>query len=469
MTSVSPIQRLRTASPDEIKVDHERFRSDVGNLQELADSIKAYGLFSPVIVDDNMELVAGFRRFSAMKLLGWTSIPYFSFGEMTEVQRREIELEENIRRKAMHWLEEQRAIVEIQRLREITNPGWSQANTAVLIGKAGRGAAVVSEARVLADAAELFPEIKEAKSKKQALSWARSKAMTVNRTLDVAASAASGESNILSIMDKVILGDSVEVIKTLPSESFHAVITDPPFGIDYDGFKSGKESQLTAYEDSEESYLRLLGMADDLYRVIKPNGWLVWFHGMTWYGDRIDTPPDIDPNMSVETFMNMSQLDAVFLLKKYMAWHKTYLPGVKTVFRNAGFTVDEIPIIWDRTEGRSHTNRPDRYFGRGYDVAIHCFKGEPEIVQRGKPNILRIPPVSVDDRHLTVERPPDLYAELIRRLTVKGERVADFFVGSGACLLAAQALDRDFFGVELDKDRYAVAVSRLSANAKKGS
>lgn len=419
-------QNLRFVSPDEIKIDHTRFREDVGNVQDLADSIKAHGLFSPIILDDNLELAAGFRRLSAMKLLGWTQIPYLAFGELTELQRREIELEENIRRKAMHWLEEQKAIVEIQRLKEQTVPGWSQANTAVLIGKPGRGAAVVSEARILAESAELFPEIKEAKSKKQALSWARAKAMTLNRTLDVKAAAEAGESNVVSIMEKVILGDSVEVIKIIPDESFHAIITDPPFGIDYDNRKAGKESQLTAYEDSSESYERILSMADDFYRVIKPNGWLIYFLGMTWY------------------------------------------ERAKAKFRSVGFTVDELPIIWDRTEGRCHTNRPDRYFARGYDAALHCFKGEPEIVQRGKPNIIRVPPISVDDRTLTVERPPDLYAELIRRLTVKGERVADFFVGSGACLLAAQALGRDFFGVERDEDRYAVAVTRLSANAKGG-
>ena len=464
-TEVTPLQQVHYIDSDSIIVNHERFRKDVGDVQGLADSIKAYGLFSPIILDENNELAAGFRRLSAMRLLGWTKIPYFNKGELSELQRREIELEENIRRKAMHWLEEQKAIVEIDRLRKILNPNWSQDNTAVLIGKTSRGKAVVSEAKVISEASILFPEIAEAKSKKQALSWARSKLMTVNRTLDVADKLAAGEGNITTIADKIILGDSVEVIKTLPAEMFHAVITDPPFGIDYDGFKAGKESQLTAYEDSKESYERLLSMADDLYRVIKPNGWLVWFHGMSWYGDRIGS---LTPKIHTEEDISkMSVSDLRMHLIVANTWRKSYLPGVKTVFRAAGFTVDELPIIWDRTEGRCHTNRPDRYFARGYDVAVHCFKGEPEIVQRGKPNVLRIPPVSVDDRHLTVERPPDLYAELIRRLTVKGEIIADFFVGSGACPLAAQALGRDFFGVERDPDRRSVALMRLSANAPK--
>lgn len=416
---------VKFISPTDIQINHERFRKDMGDVKELAESIAARGLLNPIILDDNNELVAGHRRLQAMQMLGWDVIPYFNKGDMTELERREVELEENIRRKAFHWLEEQKAIMEIHRLRTLADPNWSAESTATVIGKTGKGKAAVSEAKTIVTGVELFPEVKDAKSKRQALSWIRSMATTMNRTLDVRDAIESGEDNTTSIIEKLVLGDSVDVIKSIPDASFHAIITDPPFGIDYDHFKDGKESQLTAYEDSAESYERLLTMADDLYRVLKPNGWMVWFLGMSWY------------------------------------------ERVKIRFREAGFSVDELPIIWDRSEGRTHTNRPDRFFARAYDIALHCFKGTPEIVQRGKPNIIRVKPIDVSERHLTVERPPDLYAELIRRLTVKGERVADFFVGSGACLLAAQSLDRDFFGVERDQDRYATAVSRLSANVKR--
>jgi site-specific DNA-methyltransferase (adenine-specific) len=162
-------------------------------------------------------------------------------------------------------------------------------------------------------------------------------------------------------------------------------------------------------------------MGPDLYRVIKPNGWLIWFLGISWY------------------------------------------ERVKISFRAAGFTVDEIPIIWDRSDGRAFTTRPDRYFGRSYDIALHCIKGNPEVVQRSKPNIIKVPPISNEERELVVERPVELYAELIRRLTVEGETVADFFTGSGSCLAAAASLKRKYFGVELDQERRAVAIQKVKA------
>lgn len=416
-----PLHHIRLLDPSQITVNRERFRSDVGNIKELAESIQRFGLLSPVIVEENGELIAGFRRLSAMKSLGWSQIPTISKGDLTELEAREIELEENIRRKQMDWLEEQKAIVELHRLHQVTDPNWSQDSTAALIGST-RGKASISDAKMLVSAAELFPEIKEAKTKTQAVSWARALAQKVGRTIAVGEARKAGDAATVSTADKIILGDSVEVIKSMPDGFIDAVITDPPFGIDYDERKMGSESQMTSYEDSEESYERLLSMAPDLYRVIKPNGWLIWFFGMSWY------------------------------------------ERCKAAFRSAGFTVDELPIIWDRSDGRSYTTRPDRYFGRSYDVALHCLKGEPEIIQRGKGNIIKVAPVGTQEREATVERPVGLYAELIQRLTVKGELVVDFFAGSGACLVAAAQLQRDFIGVEMDPHRHALAVSRVAAS-----
>jgi ParB-like nuclease domain/DNA methylase len=53
----------------------KRFRKDVGDVDGLADSIKAIGLMHPVVVTPKLRLVAGFRRLTACKKLGWKSIP----------------------------------------------------------------------------------------------------------------------------------------------------------------------------------------------------------------------------------------------------------------------------------------------------------------------------------------------------------------------------------------------------------
>lgn len=57
----------------------KRIRQDMGNIEELAQSIKEDGLLSPIILrkndnNDTYKLLAGNRRLSAHKLLQKTSI-----------------------------------------------------------------------------------------------------------------------------------------------------------------------------------------------------------------------------------------------------------------------------------------------------------------------------------------------------------------------------------------------------------
>jgi len=60
---------------NEIKVDREhRIRTDSGDLTALQNSIARVGLLNPVVVDEKHKLVAGFRRLSACRKLGWKEI-----------------------------------------------------------------------------------------------------------------------------------------------------------------------------------------------------------------------------------------------------------------------------------------------------------------------------------------------------------------------------------------------------------
>lgn len=101
---------------DQIEVG-ERRREDMGDVQGLADSIKKYGLLHPIVVDDQNRLVAGGRRLAACKLLGWEEIEVRTLGELTEKQLREIELEENLRRKDLTEIEKSKDMVELAELR----------------------------------------------------------------------------------------------------------------------------------------------------------------------------------------------------------------------------------------------------------------------------------------------------------------------------------------------------------------
>lgn len=400
ITRAMPDGRLRFREPD--------------NIPPLAASLKEFGQLQPIVLEDDGELIAGMRRLTAAKSLGWETIWAVKRSEVDDYTARAIELEENLQREQMTPVEKVKAIAELHRLKKEQDPTWGQSQTAQL---AGIERSRVVEAIKLAGMLDFFPELAEAKSLNQMQSWAQHKASSAIRVKEVQ----DAPEIYKEIEERIILGDSVEVVKSLPKGCARLILTDPPFGIDYDNRKAGSEGSVSAYKDDEESYRRLLGMAPDLFEVLQPDGWLVWFLGPTWY------------------------------------------ERAKNTFREAGFTVDEIPIIWYRRGGRSFTTRPDRYFGRAYDMALHCIKGNPEVIERGKPNVIEVPPIEGADRTLLVERPVELYEEIIRRLTIKGETVIDFFAGSGSCLAAAAKLQRQYLGVELDPERRAVAIKKVRA------
>lgn len=405
----------------DVKVTRRREREDLGDIESLATSILKVGQLQPIVVDQDNELIAGGRRLEAFRLNGTELIEAIRRDDVDEELAKEMELEENLARKQMTWREQSRGLAELDRIRRARNPNWTQVQTAQAAG-GNTSQRDVSIAINMEKMIELFPEIGAAKNLPQAQAMAKAKAASISRVQLV-----KSEPKVFApIEEKIWLGDSVQLIKDVQDESFNLVLTDPPFGIRAEDRTAGSVvSDMTHYKDDEDLYEYLLTMMPDIYRVLKPNSFFIWFLGMTWY------------------------------------------ERVKIEMRKVGFTVDEIPIIWDRTDGRSFTARPDRWFGKGYDIALHAIKGEPRLARPGS-NIIKVAPVPQGEKDLLFERPVDLYAELIRRTTVEGESIADFFVGSGSCPAAAASLGRDFFGIEKDPERRAKALLKIKSHLPEG-
>ncbi|MFY9371989.1 MAG: nucleoid occlusion protein [bacterium] len=103
-----------------------------GELAELADSIRRYGVLQPIVVrsgDEGLELVAGERRLRACKMLGLDTIPAV-VRDLSDEDLAVLALVENLQREDLHFLEEAQGY---QRLLE--EFGLTQEELAKRIGK----------------------------------------------------------------------------------------------------------------------------------------------------------------------------------------------------------------------------------------------------------------------------------------------------------------------------------------------
>ena len=109
-----------------------RKQFDEDAIEELADSIKQYGVIQPLIVqkkDKYYEIIAGERRWRASKLVGLKEIPAV-IKDYSDKEALEIALIENIQRRDLHYLEEATAIAAYLR-----QSGSTQEEAAALLGR----------------------------------------------------------------------------------------------------------------------------------------------------------------------------------------------------------------------------------------------------------------------------------------------------------------------------------------------
>ena len=108
ISSRSSGPRIRMIPVEKIDPNPHQARSELGNIQELMDSIRAKGVLEPILVrslGSRFEIIAGERRFIASKNVGLKELPCIEF-DVPENEAMEIALIENLQRKDLDIFEE---------------------------------------------------------------------------------------------------------------------------------------------------------------------------------------------------------------------------------------------------------------------------------------------------------------------------------------------------------------------------
>jgi len=232
-------------------------------------------------------------------------------------------------------------------------------------------------------------------------------------------------------LDKFHTGDSIKLMRQMPSESVDVVVTSPPYNLKNstgNGMKDGRggkwsnASLINGYSDHDDNmphdkYVEWQRTAlAEMFRLLKPDGAIFYNHKWRVQGGLLQDRSDI-----VE-----------------------------------GFPVRQI-IIWRRAGG---INFNRGYFLPTYEVVYLIAK--PEFKLASKANAFG----DVWDFNQDLKNPhpapyPLAFADRCVRSTT-GSVVLDPFMGSGTTALAAVQNDRHFIGLEVSKEYNEMARKRLA-------
>lgn len=453
-------------------IEGERIRADYGDLDQLAHSIKTEGLIHPIVIDMSYRLVAGGRRFRAMRdILKLTEIEINFIEVADDAVLRRLEAEENVRRKDMTWQEQVRAIKMVHQHQALTaalsGQSWSQGMTGQLLGKSqanvsyalniatliDKGDKEVIACSGLTDAIKLLikraedtalaslarstvsnivPQSGPTKTVEDILSDATQADIfapavgLVSRPNDVElpGTMAPTPQVTIPLSSMLIKGSCLDYMASQPEASFDHIVTDPPFGIEMSNLQqsnTGMDVASTAAEHdvADNESLHTL-MVPAMFRVLKPGGFCILWADIT-------------------------------------QWQRQY-----DLLITAGFTVQRWPLIWSKTH--PCLNQAAQYnYTKNYEIAIVARKGNATLVTPQSSSIWQ--GSGSGEKELfghPFAKPTNLWKWLFGAVAIRGQRVLDPFAGSGSSTVSAIQVGLSPVAVELNEAHHNRLVHNVS-------
>lgn len=201
---------------------------------------------------------------------------------------------------------------------------------------------------------------------------------------------------------QLILGDCLEVMRTLPDGSIAAVVTDPPYGINY------SPSQNSAKAWGNKTFVGDTVVAND-DKLFNPTPWLyfstVILFGANNYADKL--PPS----------------------RGWIVWDKRE--------HIASNDFADCELIWTNVDGVARIFR-------------HYWSGALRASEQGESRV-----------HPT-QKPLALMKWLICNYTKPGDTILDPYMGSGTTGVACVQTGRNFIGIEISENYFKVAQKRIA-------
>ena len=204
-----------------------------------------------------------------------------------------------------------------------------------------------------------------------------------------------------NMLNTIIQGDCLEVMRDMDDNSVDLVLTDPPYGRKI----TRKDNQFGSATNKS-------------YRAT----------GESW-DDKIPEP---------EIFNEIFRIS-----KEQIIFGGNYF----------SLPLSEKWLVWDKTAGMNFVNPFSKC-----ELAWTSMTGIIEKYSFAQQGFVKD---TKDKRYHPTQKPSELFVKIIKDFTSEGDTVLDPFIGSGTTAIASKSLGLDWCGCELEKDYVDIANKRL--------
>lgn len=394
----------------------DRQRRTLTEIDELADSIRRVGLINPPVVTADGVLVAGERRVTACRLLGWTSIPVQFVEELDPYELRCIELDENVKRVDLSWQDQALALHELHKLRMEHEPGWTAEKTADATGFSYRH--VNKQLEVAREIIAGNEKVSSAEKFSIAHNVVQRNNERKKSSALASVSIALGEEKPEAPPAPLINGDFHEWQQSYSGPLFNLLHCDFPYGINVADSPRQSAGNQEYYEDSPDIYWALLRtLASGMENVVAESAHLIFWFSMDFYE---------------ETRAHLTRM---------------------------GWRVNPFPLIWHKSDNMGIAPDPQRWGRRTYETAFMASRGDRKLTQVGARSISFAHPGSRDGAIHISEKPTPLLSHFMGMVCDEYSLVLDPTCGSGNALKVAKQLGaKHLLGIEKNETFWQDAV-----------
>lgn len=454
---------------DKIWVKRETRQRKTIDIGDLIESIRQRGILQPVLIKADGELIFGERRWTTATFLKMPTVPARIVENLSEVELQTIELEENVKRKALPWQEEVAAALRIHNMYLAQNPNWKPADTGRVVDWGDKHTAL---------ALRLAEAIEEGdKSVAQADTLRAAKTILARRSQRAQDSAlnqiAAGEFDLdddegeeadldqADLFDEPVPGLEAPAMLKLSSTpgapQLKPIVPPKPPEAPYRVIHANMSEMLTHYAGPKFNMLHM-----DLPYGVKLNGQA---NQAAFEGGGYDSNPDIYWDLlgtildKWPTFMFES---SHFMCWISMEFYTDTIHMIRERLKDHGIEsfICATPLIWHKTDNRGIISDAKRRPRNIYEACLFGSTGDRFIVKPGV-NVYGAPTAKAQAIH-TNEKPIPMLREFMGQFVDETSRVLDPTCGSGSAIRAAETLKAESaIGWEFNEEFATRAQDRL--------